>query len=1031
MDIPHALLDLITQERVVLVLGAGASREAVNTTGQNAPLGSELTTRIAEKFFGNKLNTSSLAYVSELAISETDLFSFQEFIASIFEPFEPTKAHLLLPFFKWASIVTTNYDLLVEKSYSKSEGIQTILPLIENGDPLEESLKNQNTVGYLKLHGCITRIRSKKCPLILTIDQYINHKIGRDRLYNRFYELAYSYTLVFIGHSLQDSDVRSLLLDIDLEHHSRPRYYIVSPDYNSSEERFWNSRRISLLKGTFNDFMCSIDRSIPHNHRQLSVSIIHHPIERHFCSHEPLSENCRDFLLNDASFVEEHQPNEKINPLDFYKGNTGGWTAIEQNLDVPRTFIDDILQDSFLLEDISKRKPLEVILIKGYAGSGKTVALHRLAWNAAKDYDCICIYLEKHKEINTGAVQEIINKSNKRVFLFIDDALTREKDIIRFLNEIKNESELLTLILSARTNEWNMASPELASFITDDYEVSNLTEDEIQILLGLLETYNALGHLEGKTQEEKIQAFQYAGSQLLVALHEATLGMPFEEILESEYENLVSLEAKRIYISVCTMNRLNIPVRAGIISRIHRIPFRDFSMRLFKPLEHVIYSEEDRTIKDFVYRARHHIIADIIFERILKNESDRFNEYYNCLSSLNLDYSSDFYIFSNFTKAKNLLSIFTNIEYIYSIFEKALELSPDDPYILQQKCLFEINRPNGDLDLATRCINRAIELLPSNAHFKNTKSQLFIKKSKLSRSTLESSKYLQSARKMAQESKDKNNKDTYNDHTLARIALMELKNVLESGKTDFETPLLQQLIKDVNSHINNGLQKNPNDTYILKIKSDLHKLLNDIPAAIDSMEKAVNNNTKLSHVFIELADYFIHKGKFEKANEIYEKYINSNRNNKLINYKYSIFLELISAPLDRIEYYLKRSFDPNDSNFDALIRYIRNLFYQGKFDQVKNNIALMYNKKQYHSSNGRIIHEIKGNYSGTIQSIKYSHIFVKEFKSGLIVYIPSSNIKSDSKNYLKKNTTVYFNLGINYRGLIGENCSMSSLSLIE
>ncbi len=54
--------------------------------------------------------------------------------------------------------------------------------------------------------------------------------------------------------------------------------------------------------------------------------------------------------------------------------------------------------------------------------------------------------------------------------------------------------------------------------------------------------------------------------QLLVALHEATSGKPFEEIVLDEYRNLVPLEAQILYKDVCTLNRFNVGVLAGILS---------------------------------------------------------------------------------------------------------------------------------------------------------------------------------------------------------------------------------------------------------------------------------------------------------------------------------------------------------------------------------------------------------------------------------------------------------------------------------
>ena len=61
------------------------------------------------------------------------------------------------------------------------------------------------------------------------------------------------------------------------------------------------------------------------------------------------------------------------------------------------------------------------------------------------------------------------------------------------------------------------------------------------------------------------------------------------------------MKAQRVYLTICLLNRLEVPVRAGIISRIHDIPFGDFKARLFKPLEHVVYDTFDARMRDNVY----------------------------------------------------------------------------------------------------------------------------------------------------------------------------------------------------------------------------------------------------------------------------------------------------------------------------------------------------------------------------------------------------------------------------------------------
>ncbi|MGD0153565.1 MAG: hypothetical protein ABSC17_07375 [Thermacetogeniaceae bacterium] len=52
MNIPRYLIDEIRTGRVVLVLGAGASKGAINNQGKEAPNGQELAKLLSNKFLG-------------------------------------------------------------------------------------------------------------------------------------------------------------------------------------------------------------------------------------------------------------------------------------------------------------------------------------------------------------------------------------------------------------------------------------------------------------------------------------------------------------------------------------------------------------------------------------------------------------------------------------------------------------------------------------------------------------------------------------------------------------------------------------------------------------------------------------------------------------------------------------------------------------------------------------------------------------------------------------------------------------------
>jgi hypothetical protein len=200
MEIPSLLETQIREGKVVLILGAGASMEARDNSGRTPPNGTQLGHMLADKFLGGKHKDLVLSQIAELAISESDLIQVQEYIREIFQIFKPTEAHSLMCSFVWHGLATTNYDLLIEEAYRLAPGaLQVPKPFIENGDRVEEHLKDPRSVPLLKLHGCITRTGNSDCPLILTVDQYVEQEKGRSRIFSQLRDWAYELPIVFVG----------------------------------------------------------------------------------------------------------------------------------------------------------------------------------------------------------------------------------------------------------------------------------------------------------------------------------------------------------------------------------------------------------------------------------------------------------------------------------------------------------------------------------------------------------------------------------------------------------------------------------------------------------------------------------------------------------------------------------------------------------------------------------------------------------------------------------------------------------------
>ena len=208
------------------------------------------------------------------------------------------------------------------------------------------------------------------------------------------------------------------------------------------------------------------------------------------------------------------------------------------HLDTRRSFSDSVLVDAVLLDEENHR-PVELFMLKGPGGNGKSVSLKRIAWEASVTYDQLVLYPTGPAGLRLEPPAEIHHHhlTGTRIFLFVDHVALVRNELRDLLQAARSRSIPLSIVGAERDNEWNIYCEQLEPFVRQEFPVRYLNEQEIRELVNLLERHDALGLLKNLTLEDRINKFiETAERQLLVALHEATRGIPFEYIIVDEFE---------------------------------------------------------------------------------------------------------------------------------------------------------------------------------------------------------------------------------------------------------------------------------------------------------------------------------------------------------------------------------------------------------------------------------------------------------------------------------------------------------------
>lgn len=1004
-SLPPILLSAVRDQSAVLFLGAGAARAALSSAGTPPPLGDGLRDLICDRFLGGGLKSKSLSYVAAMAINEAGLLDFQKYIHDLFEPFRPAPFHELIPAFRWKAIATTNYDLIVERAYDQAKApLQRLVKTVKDGDGFDKRVsETPNPVGLYKLHGSIDHYSDASIPLILSDEQYASYSVNRTRFYSRFRDLGYEYPIVFAGYSISDPHIQNILFDLTDSNTGRPMYFMVAPGIDPIEVRYWAKHRVTCIDQTLADFLATLDTEISQTSRQLSAEIGGGAlsIRKHYRvagAHE--SSAIRKYLAEDVIHIHSGMSAAGQDPAAFYRGHDTGWGCIVQNLDARRKIADSVLVDAVLV-DPERKKP-ELSVLKGPAGNGKTILLKRIGWEAAAVYDQLVLFANGASAFQVDALAEIHRLTGKRIFFLVDRIALFRTEVAKLIADCRSRDLPISVIGAERDNEWNIYCEFLEPLVTQDFSVRYLSEQEIRELIQLLERHHSLGVLSTKSPDERFQAFaKRAERQLLVALHEATLGRPFEEIVLNEYERIEPAAARLLYLQICALHQFGAPVRAGLISRASGISFERFGREFMAPLENVVLVNDDKHTGDVSYKSRHQHVASLVFHGALKTPEEKYDLLVGLLAHMNVDYSSDRETFSRLIKGRALVDIFPSIELGRLFYDQAEHVATNDSFLFHQRAVFEMTHPGGSLVLADEAARRAAESSPSNHSIEHTQAEIA---RRLANETDDPLKK-QSLRRYSRQKlgSDSAKLTSYDLYTRAKVAIDELRDELTKGDstTGKHSGALVEAVKQAELAIQRGRQSFPNDAQILSVEADLRDLLDKGQEAMTALEKAFRSNPRQDWLAVRLAKRYIEAGDFEGAARVLTTCLQSNPSSKLAHLEYGRLLQRTGGASADVLDHLRRSFTQGDTSYEGQFWYARELFLQGRFDDAKKLFSTIHERapgvfRQRSSEPSLDGSKKAANYDGRINRLEEGYAFVRiaHFPDDVFASRAESDIKS-------------------------------------
>ncbi len=646
-------------------------------------------------------------------------------------------------------------------------------------------------------------------------------------------------------------------------------------------------------------------------------------------------------------------------PARFYKGFDLGLYPFANELDVPRRITRDIVNDHVAAQ-VSHAPHLFVV--KGHAGGGKSVVLRRTAWDAATKFDRLVFRIKGGSDLDKDLFEEIVNLTNQTVYVFTDDVADDADQTVSFYNYAIRRKWPIVVIAAVRIHEWNVRCEDLAPFVDEEYELRYLSDREIELLLVNLEKFDALGHLRSLNfDDRKLKLREIYGRQLLVALHEATENASFRDIIADEYQGIAPLEAKLLYLDICSLHRFGPPVRAGLISRIHGIDFDDFSYRFFKPLEQVIDLKKDSKTQDWTYRARHSVIADIVYTIGLPSVADKFDNLMRIIGKLNPSYSYDQEVLFQLIRASTLSDLFPDVNMGEAVYSTAISAFGELPVMVHQHGIYQMRRAADaiSLDQAERTLERALEISSTKNSIRHSLAELALRRAFLAEDDVGREIWRVRSENQAR-SLTASSRNSYPHHTLAKIAISRVRDALEKNElldNELTREVFGTAVKDAEDVIREGLKRFPNDDRLLSEEATLGEILQNADRSLRALKQAAKSNPRSELIARRLARILRSKDLFDEASEAVRATLDLNPGSQTLHYDLAQIL-MESAPSadvqngETILYHLQRSYSQGDQNNEARFWCARQLCLMGrsqeaqKLFEVTKNTRVPYAKRR-------------------------------------------------------------------------------------
>lgn len=710
-SLPLGLRQALERGDCVLFLGAGVGCHYSRPDGTVAPDGGKLVEELINYFKLGIDPKTDLARTAQLVEIRHKRPNLDNFVKKVLADLEPDEHIRWLTTFRWRAVYTTNYDMGLERAYNlNSNPPQTPVPI-----SVTSSLVYTDThvnVPIFHLHG--TPYNPSPSPMVLTQADYTHYQDHRAMVWNRLKNDGLISTILYIGYSGRDNNWQQIVEEMAREFapSKPPMAYRLDPFADPIDvELHREVRRVETLKITLPEFRALVEKEIGNYRPHADIfDKYKNKVPHHLLEHYEKSPVAMLRLLESWQYVNAESTTDEPNTKNFLLGSKPTWSLIAQDRRFTRDIEDPLWE--WTIDFITNPKAKSTTaLVTGPAGYGITTILMALAVKIVNARHGPVFILREGAEVNEGDVAYAVTLFPEvPCYFVIDQAREHVGSIHTALVQQKKTASNCLFLMGERRNEWLSAQ---AKFNPEEFDVVPLSDGEINRLLDYLSEEGALGDLE-----ELDRSFQFNiiknkhEKELLVTMREATdgKGAGFDAIIENEYRgighNTSTSLARELYLLVCCFHQHGVLIRDRLLESVLGVPLKNLHEEVGSSLEGLVeYGETDRIRGEYAARARHRIIAEIVWKKCGSRERKE-NLLQRAMEELNLTYRLDKIVFEMFIRSDEIVDTFNTLDGKIKFFETATRRDPDNVFVLQH--FARMLRRQLKLNLALTQIDLAI-----------------------------------------------------------------------------------------------------------------------------------------------------------------------------------------------------------------------------------------------------------------------------------------------------------------------------------